>query len=95
MDFNRAGFFEDKIMTDDKPDASIAKKDKFAEFKKELSALINRHSLEDSLEMPDFIMSELLVNVLRAMHLAHAKNNSWHEMEAYPEDYKDLKERKA
>jgi hypothetical protein len=79
-------------MVDDKPDMPehCAKTDIFANFKKELGNLINKHSLENSLDMPDFMMAELLVNILKAMRVAKAQNDSWHGMRAYPEDYHDL-----
>lgn len=62
------------------PDKQLTK------FKKELCELINRCSLESSLEMPDFVMAELLTNFLKALQVSHAKNNCWHEMEAYSKD---------
>jgi hypothetical protein len=80
-------------MCDDSPDQPdhCACTDIFADFEKELSELINKHSLENSLEMPDFMMAELLVNMLKAMRLARKLNDGWHGMNAYPDDYKELK----
>jgi len=79
-------------MCDDTADMPESRQliDGFAKFKKELAALINKHSLENMLEMPDFMIAELFVNILRAMNVAHAQNNSWHGMQAYPNDYHDL-----
>lgn len=80
-------------MNDDKPETpqSVALKDnRYEDFQKELDILINKHSLEDILEMPAFLMAELLVNFLRAMRVAHAQNDSWHGMKAYPDDSKVL-----
>lgn len=79
---------------DDTPDRPehCAKTDIFAKFEKDLTCLINKHSLENTLEMPDFVMAKLLVNVLNAIVVSHARNNMWHEMNAYPDDYKKLKE---
>jgi len=81
-------------MCNDEPDVTQkALKDIFAPFERELTVLINEHSLENTLEMPDFMMAELLVNILKAMRLAKKLNDGWHGMYAYPDDYKGLKEK--
>ena len=77
----------------EKPDIPASKenllKKSFEEFEKELADLINRHSLEYTLAMPDFMLAKLLTNILKQMFIAHFDNDKWHGMEAYPENYKE------
>ena len=49
------------------------------EFKSQLQNLININSLENLLSMPDFIMAEMICDLLESVALAHLKNQNWHE----------------
>lgn len=58
--------------------------DCLVKFKKQLTHLINQHSLENMLEMPDFIMADLITNILINLHLSRLHNDNWHGMKSYP-----------
>ena len=46
------------------------------EFERELSALLNRHSMEKMSDTPDYILAEYLVDCLEAYHkVAKARKN--------------------
>lgn len=47
------------------------------EFQKELTALINIHSMENASNTPDFLIAEFLVNCLRAFNLASEQKEKW------------------
>lgn len=76
----------------EKPDIPVSKenllKKGFEEFEKELADLINRHSLEYTLAMPDFMLAKLLTNILKQMFIAHFDNDKWHGIEAYSDKEK-------
>lgn len=46
-------------------------------FRKELEQLINKNSLENGSNTPDFILAEYLDNCLKAFDLAVLKRKSW------------------
>jgi len=48
------------------------------EFQKELTELINKHSVENDVDMPDFMLAELLVNQIRVIGYAMKANLDWH-----------------
>ena len=48
-------------------------------FQKELEALINKHSIENECDMPDFILAEMIVNIVKAVGQPIKKNLDWHE----------------
>lgn len=48
------------------------------EFKKELEDLINRHSVENTLGMPDFILAEMICQMLKAMGPSVKRTLDWH-----------------
>ena len=48
------------------------------EFKKELEALINKHSIENVVDMPDFILAEMVCNMIDAMGGSLKQNLDWH-----------------
>jgi len=37
------------------------------EFKKELEELINKHSIENECNMPDFLLAEMIVNIIKGI----------------------------
>lgn len=48
-----------------------------SEFKKELSALLNRHSKENGSNTPDFILAEYLQNCLQVFEIATQARDGW------------------
>lgn len=48
-------------------------------FEKELTSLINHHSLEKRSGTPDFILAEYLVNCLKAYEETKRSNDTWHK----------------
>jgi len=44
----------------------------------EISAVINRNSLENDLDMPDFLIAEMLVSFFEGTVLSHRANQEWH-----------------
>lgn len=54
-------------------DATLADK-----FRNELEQLLNKHSLENNSNTPDFILAEYLVNCLGAFDLATEHREEWY-----------------
>ena len=52
------------------------------EFKKELKQLINKHSIENECDMPDFMLAELLCNLIITIGIASKANLDWHECDS-------------
>lgn len=48
------------------------------EFCKELEGLINKHCMENTCDMPDFLMAEMITNMLINMGIQIKKNLDWH-----------------
>lgn len=48
------------------------------EFEKDLQHIINIHSIDNDLNIPDFILAEYLVGVIEAKKLADNKTRVWH-----------------
>ena len=48
------------------------------EFQQELTALINRYSMENICDMPDFIMSEMIMSILLSIGPKIRQNLDWH-----------------
>jgi len=48
------------------------------EFQDELTELINRHSIENVCDVPDFILAEYLVNQIKAFTNATVDRDHWH-----------------
>ena len=46
-------------------------------FQKELEELINKHSVENVVGMPDFLMAEMLVGLIKSIGKASKKNRDW------------------
>lgn len=44
------------------------------QFEKELTQLINKHSIENILDMPDFLIAEMLVNIINSIGYISKKN---------------------
>jgi hypothetical protein len=47
------------------------------EFEAELSALINKHSVDDALNTPDFILAESIVAELKVQRIIQQKRANW------------------
>ena len=56
------------------------------EFQQELKTLVNRHSLENASNTPDFLLAEFLVNCLRAFNLASEQKEKWFAKEVIEDD---------
>lgn len=54
---------------------------KMNKFRKELETLINKYSMENASNTPDFILAEYLENCLKAFDLALSKRASWYVSE--------------
>jgi len=54
----------------------------YTDFRKELSELINKHSLESGSHTPDFVLSNFLVDVLICFDAATISRNSRHDFPA-------------
>ena len=50
----------------------------FENFKKELVELVNKHTIENELSMPDFLIAEMICNFLYAIEEPMKKNLDWH-----------------
>jgi hypothetical protein len=53
-----------------------------AQFQSELRALLNKHSLDDVCETPDFILAGMLTEHLEAYRKATVANIQWHQPKA-------------
>ena len=49
------------------------------DFERELSALINRHSLEGESDTPDFILAKYMAGCLKMFALATQERTRWHD----------------
>ena len=47
-------------------------------FEKELTHLINRHSIENVVDVPDFILARMICRMIEAMGLSIKKALDWH-----------------
>lgn len=51
---------------------------KHSEFRKELEGLINKYSMENESNTPDFILADFLKNCLSAFNVAVGARSSWY-----------------
>lgn len=51
-------------------------------FKSELTTLINKHSLENITNTPDYILADYLLNCLEAFYDAIHARNQWHSADS-------------
>lgn len=49
------------------------------EFKKGLEELINRYSIENASDTPDFILAEYLIRCLESFNMAVTKRTDWYK----------------
>jgi len=47
-------------------------------FIEELEELINKHSVENICDMPDFLLAEMICNIISATGISIKKNLDWH-----------------
>ena len=47
-------------------------------FEKELTTLINRHSIENVVDMPDFLLAGMICRMIEAMGPSIKKTLDWH-----------------
>ena len=52
-------------------------------FRNELEVIINKNSMENTSNTPDFILAEYLVNCLKAFDLATLRRESWYKPEVW------------
>lgn len=52
------------------------------EFKKELEKLINRHSIENDCDIPDFILAEMICNIIVESGKSFKKALDWHDCDS-------------
>ena len=48
------------------------------EFQKELETLINKHSIENIVDMPDFILAEMICRIIETMGPSIKHTLDWH-----------------
>ena len=58
------------------------------EFEKELESLINRHSMENGSDTPDFILAKFLRGCLETFNSAVARRAKWYGHESLDERLK-------
>lgn len=68
-----------------------------SDFERELSALLNRYSVESDSDTPDFILARYLNDCLNAFNLATNKRNAWYGHETTPvvQEVNDIKIKEA
>ena len=59
-----------------------------SEFEKELEALVNRFSMENASNTPDFILAQYLVASLAAFNTATQQRETWYGRDARPSEEK-------
>jgi hypothetical protein len=57
------------------------------EFKKELEGLINKYSMENDSNTPDFILADYLVKCLEAFNLTTKWRTNWYSEDEKPKVY--------
>jgi len=48
------------------------------DFKNELTHLLNSHCIENVCDMPDFLLAEMIVNIIKAIGNPMKKTLDWH-----------------
>lgn len=52
------------------------------DFKKELTTLINRHSIENEWDMPDFLMAQVICQFIESVGPTFKKALDWHGVDS-------------
>ena len=57
-------------------------------FRDELETLINKHSIENIVDMPDFLMADMICGLISQIGMASKKNLDWHGTDSvcHPKD---------
>lgn len=58
-------------------------------FKKELESLINKYSLENNSNTPDFMLADYLINCFDAYNKIKVWNDKWHSVDGVPKNERD------
>lgn len=53
------------------------KKGKIEKFEKDLESLINQHSIDSMVNIPDYILAGMLCNILRAIGIGIYQRDQW------------------
>ena len=48
------------------------------EFESELTTLINKHAIENIVDMPDYILASMICRMILAIGPSIKENNAWH-----------------
>lgn len=51
---------------------------KMIEFQRELETLINKHSIEIEMRMPDFLLAEMICDMIKAIKPSLRRTLDWH-----------------
>ena len=62
-----------------------------SEFRDELTTLLNRHSMENGSDTPDFVLAAFLAGVLGEWDVAVAERERWYGRKLMRADLADLK----
>lgn len=57
---------------------AIEREEKWQTFEKELAGLLNKFSMENDSNTPDYILARYLLQCLRAYESAKRSNEQWH-----------------
>lgn len=52
------------------------------EFEKDLQSLINKHSIENQWDMPDFLMAKLITRFIDSIGYTMKRNLDWHGVDS-------------
>lgn len=52
---------------------------KYLEFERELTTLINKHSIENQSNTPDFILARFMVSILENFEIASNSRQNWYQ----------------
>jgi len=58
-------------------------------FEKELKSLLNRYSKENNSNTPDFVLSEYLINCLKAYNKALKSRDKWFNIDVWERNQTD------
>lgn len=55
-------------------------KNNLVKFKNELTVLVNKYSIDNEVNMPDFIISEMLCNILKSIRSSSQDAKHWNTL---------------
>ena len=62
----------------------------YRDFREDLEKLINRHSMENGSNTPDFILAEYLISCLQAFDFASRAREEWYGKELHIDNSKEV-----